>query len=214
MQKDLYPIFLKIADKPVLVVGAGSIAYRKINALLQCGADVTVVSPEAVEDIKLLAEKGQIQWKQREFEDQDVNDCFLIVASTSNREINVRITELARANRIYINVVDVPDLCDFYVPSIVDRSPLKIAISTEGMAPAFARRIRKELEMQFPESIGKYVMLLGSLRESVRKIMPDMVQKAGMALASSKAMQLWNDGKHQEAEKLLKDETDRLIDNN
>lgn len=211
MQEELYPIFLKIADKKVLVVGAGEIAYRKVMALLKCDAKVTVIAPEVCEDIAKLYQQNRIYLEKREFKDEDMNGCFLVVASTSDRTTNEHISSLARQMRIFINVVDVPDLCDFYVPSIVDRSPLKIAISTSGMAPAFARKLRKELEAKLPENISGYIIMLGQLRETVRKRFPDLVQKAGKVLAASKAFDLWLDNKTDASRELLEKEIEDVI---
>ena len=213
MPAPLYPFFLKLDQQPVLVVGAGRVASRKIESLLRCGASVTVVARDASPAIETMEQDGRIRLFLRDFSESDLEGVRLVVAATANRGLNERVSQLARQSGIWVNAVDMPELCDFYVPSIVDRHPLTLAISTNGNAPALARRIRHELEERYPQSLSRYVARLGELRESVRARRPDLVQAAGERLAQSTALSLWLEGREAEAENVLLGEIQQVLDN-
>ncbi|MBL4670707.1 MAG: hypothetical protein JKX81_00495, partial [Arenicella sp.] len=149
-----YPIFVDLKDQPCLMVGGGPVALRKIRLMISAGAKITVVAPEICSDLE--AEFGQqIQHLARCFEDNDIIDYRLITAATSEPEINKHVSALAQAVNIPVNVVDQPKLCSFITPSIVDRSPVIIAISTGGHAPVLARMLRAKLEAFIPASYGQ-----------------------------------------------------------
>ncbi len=213
MPAPLYPFFLKLDQQPVLVVGAGRVASRKIESLLRCGASVTVVARDASPVVETMEQHGRIRLFLRDFSESDLEGARLVVAATANRGLNERVSQLARQSGIWVNAVDMPELCDFYVPSIVDRHPLTLAISTHGNAPALARRIRHELEERYPQSLSRYVARLGELRESVRARRPDLVQAAGERLAQSTALSLWLEGREAEAENVLLGEIQQVLDN-
>jgi siroheme synthase-like protein len=163
----LFPIFVKLAGRTVLVVGAGEIAEQKVSQLLDTGCAIHVVAPEATKQIQLWAEELKIEWKRRPFEPTDLDSVFLIVVSTASRRLNSEICVMAMRRGVLCNVVDVPDLCDFYYPAIVKRGDLQIAISTSGQSPALAQRIKHELEMQFASDYDGFVKLLGRVRRFV-----------------------------------------------
>ena len=167
MTKSLFPLFLKLDGRRCLVVGAGGIAEGKIQGLLATGAEIRVIAPEATERVRRWASTGTIDWLRRGFRDSDLRGCFCVVAATSSNTLHKRIFREARRRGVLCNVVDVPELCDFYYPAVVRRGALQIAISTAGESPALAQRLRKELEKQFGPEYAEWVKRLG---ESRRKL--------------------------------------------
>jgi precorrin-2 dehydrogenase / sirohydrochlorin ferrochelatase len=163
----LYPVNLRIADRPCLVLGGGPVALRKVESLLLCGARVRVVSPDAVDEIQALAVAGRIEWCRRRYIPGDLQGIFLAIAATDNPFVQRQISEEAAALPVLLNSADDPDTCDFQVPSSVRRNDLLITISTGGASPALARQIRKKLEQEFGWEYGVLVTLLASLREIV-----------------------------------------------
>lgn len=168
----LYPLFLNLSAAEALVVGAGSVALRKINTLLEAGARVRVVAPEALDEVKDLANKGLIQWEQRAFEDDCIADALLVFCATDSTETNEQVYQAAQKAHRIVNVVDVPELCNAIVPSSFARGNLQVAVTTGGAAPSLARNIRKELEDQFPAHWEDYTHALGSVRKLVKKRVP------------------------------------------
>jgi precorrin-2 dehydrogenase / sirohydrochlorin ferrochelatase len=160
----LFPMFLKLEGRAALVVGAGTIATPKIESLLQAGARVRVVAPQASETVAKWAEDGRIELITKSFEPSDLNDVFLAIVATSSREVNARVFEEARLRKILCNVVDDPEHCDFYYPAVVRRGKLQVAISTEGQSPALAQKLRLELEAQYGPEYEQWVEQLGAQR--------------------------------------------------
>jgi precorrin-2 dehydrogenase/sirohydrochlorin ferrochelatase len=163
----LFPMFLKLEGRNCLVLGAGSVGEQKIRGLIECGADVRVVAPSASAAVREWAERGQLTWLARAFEVSDLDSVILVVAATSSAEVNHEIYREAKARGILCNVVDDPPYCDFYYPAVVRRGQLQIAISTAGLSPALAQRIRKQLEQEFTPAYASWVEELGRKRESL-----------------------------------------------
>lgn len=163
----LFPMFIKLADRPCLVVGAGEVAQAKIGGLLSAGARVRVVAPRATETVRLWAARGSIHWQRRKFTLSDLQGVFLLIAATSSRELHEQIFQEAHRRNILCNVVDEPDCCDFYYPAVVRRGNLQIVISTAGHSPALAQRLRRELERQFGPEWESWVELLGRERRKL-----------------------------------------------
>jgi precorrin-2 dehydrogenase/sirohydrochlorin ferrochelatase len=163
----LFPMFLKLSARHCLVVGAGTIAESKIASLLEAGGRVRVVAPEASPQVRSWAQSNTIEWRQRPFEPDDLEGMFLVVGATSSTELHERIFEEATERRVLCNVVDVPPLCDFYYPAVVQRGALQIAISTTGQSPALAQRLRKQLEEQFGPEYEEWLAQLGEAREKL-----------------------------------------------
>lgn len=160
-----YPVNLNIHGRKCLVVGGGSVGTRKVATLIQCGAKVTVVSPAISSTLSDLAAEGVIQIQQRGYCSSDLHDVFLVIGATSNEELNRRISEDAEQRNLLCNIADVPKACNFILPAIITRGDLIIAISTSGNSPAFAKKLRKQLETQFGE---EYALLLNLIdRKSV-----------------------------------------------
>src|SRR6266436_1177747 len=169
----LFPMFLKLSARPCLVVGAGTIAESKIASLLEAGGRVRVVAPEGTPQVRSWAYSNAIEWHQRPFQPDDLEGMFLVVAATSSTELHERIFDQATQRGVLCNIVDVPPLCDFYYPSVVQRGALQIAISTAGQSPPLAQRLRKQLEDQFGPEYEECLAQLGDAREKLRSAKMD-----------------------------------------
>lgn len=182
-------MFLKLAGRPCLVVGAGSIGESKIASLVDASADVRVVAPEATPQVQSWAGLQKITWLQRAWEPSDLEGMFLVVAATSSPDLHQRIYDEAHRRGVLCNVVDVPDLCDFYYPAIVQRGALQIAISTGGQSPALSQRLRKELEDEFGPEYEAWLAHLGDEREKLfaAKLDPEERKRFLHDLASAEA---------------------------
>lgn len=163
----LFPIFLKLAARPCVVIGAGNLAESKIESLQAANAKITVIAPEANERIQNLAAAGEIEYQQRPYADGDLTGSFLVVAATNVPEVNRAVFAEATAKGVLCNAVDDPPFCDFYFPSVVRRGDLQIAISTAGASPALAQKIRKDINAQLPLDAGEWLADLGNLRHEV-----------------------------------------------
>ena len=164
---NLFPIFLKLACRPCLLVGAGEIALQKIPSLLSAEAKLRVIAPRIHPEIAALGKQGRIELHQREFAPADLENTFLVVAATDNPQINATIYEEAVARNILCNSVDDPPHCDFYFGSVVNRGDMQIAISTAGESPALAQRLRHEIDEQLPADLGPWLNDLGALRRDI-----------------------------------------------
>ncbi|WP_368219587.1 siroheme synthase CysG [Aeromonas sp. R7-2] len=165
---DYLPIFCRLDNKPVLLVGGGEVAERKARLLLDAGAHLTVVAPELDPELTELAANGSIEWLAGEFASEQLAGKWLVVAATDRREVNALVYQSANMARIFANVVDDPKRSSFIMPSIIDRSPLMVAISSGGKAPVLARLLREKLEALLPQHLGAVATFAGSLRERVK----------------------------------------------
>jgi precorrin-2 dehydrogenase / sirohydrochlorin ferrochelatase len=161
----LFPMFLKLDACRCVVVGAGSIASQKLDGLLDAGADVQVVAPEASAKIRELAHSGRLAWTPAEFQAGHLEGALLVIAATGDPAVNEQVYRAARERGVLCNSVDEPERCDFFYPAVVRRGDLQIAISTAGKSPALAQRIRKELEEQFDSSYVSWLQWLGTVRQ-------------------------------------------------
>jgi uroporphyrin-III C-methyltransferase/precorrin-2 dehydrogenase/sirohydrochlorin ferrochelatase len=166
---EFLPIFLSVNKKPVLVIGGGEVAARKVSLLLKAQAQIRVVAPELCAGLAALAEKGSVEHLNREFEEGDLEGCNLVFAATDDGAVNRRVSQLAEAQRLPVNVVDQPELCSFIVPSIIDRSPVVAAVSTGGASPVLARLIRTRLEALIPAAYGRLAELARRFRGQVKE---------------------------------------------
>ncbi|WP_042050083.1 siroheme synthase CysG [Aeromonas dhakensis] len=165
---DYLPIFCRLDNKPVLLVGGGEVAERKARLLLDAGAQLTVVAPELDPELAELAANGSIEWLDAEFAPAHLTGKWLVVAATDRREVNALVYQSANQARIFANVVDDPKRSSFIMPSIIDRSPLMVAISSGGKAPVLARLLREKLEAMLPQHLGAVAAFAGSLRDRVK----------------------------------------------
>jgi uroporphyrin-III C-methyltransferase/precorrin-2 dehydrogenase/sirohydrochlorin ferrochelatase len=164
-----FPIFLSLRERPVLVVGGGEPAARKVELLLSAGARVTLIADTVVGEIAQLIADGRISWAGRGFEDGDLSGMSLVIVAGDDEALAARVSHAAQRICIPINVVDRPRLSSFIMPAIVDRSPVTVAISTGGTAPALARRLRAEIERALPAAIGRLARFAEIFREQVRR---------------------------------------------
>jgi uroporphyrin-III C-methyltransferase/precorrin-2 dehydrogenase/sirohydrochlorin ferrochelatase len=162
----LFPMFVRLDGRPVLLVGAGRIGESKVSGLLAAGASVTVVAPSATPAIAKLAEEGQLHWRQREFLPNDLDGVTLVVAAVP-KEVATTIYEEAQIRGVLCNSVDDIENCDFYYPAVVNRGDLQIAISTGGQSPALAQRLRIQLEQQFGPEYAEWIQQLGATRREL-----------------------------------------------
>lgn len=165
--RSLFPVFLRLAGRPCLVVGGGRIGEGKISGLLSSGAAVKVVAPRVTQAVAGWAREGRIALVKRQFEPADLDGVFLAVVATASRELNDTIYRLAERRGVLCNVVDDPPHCHFYYPAVVRRGDLQIAISTNGQSPALAHRLRRELERQFGPVYARWLEHLGRARQKL-----------------------------------------------
>jgi siroheme synthase-like protein len=185
----LFPAFLKLQNRPVLVVGGGAIATSKIPSLLDAGARVTVVSPKLTPQLAERVHSREITWLAKPFAPEDLDGKFLVIAATSLRSLNESVYREADARNIFCNAVDDVDHCHFFYGAIVHRGDLQIAISTNGKSPALAQRLRKELEDQFGPEYAAWLDWLGAARELLRAQCTDPeATKRQLHLLASPAM--------------------------
>jgi precorrin-2 dehydrogenase / sirohydrochlorin ferrochelatase len=168
----LYIACLLLAGRRCLVVGGGSVGLEKVEGLLACGADVTLVAPRAVDELAEYAAEGSIRWERREYRRADLEGCLLVVAATSVTDVNIAVHEDAERRPMLVNVVDVPPLCNFILPAIVRSGPVAIAISTSGASPALAKRMKREIADEFGEPYAALAMLLNEERGWAKATLP------------------------------------------
>ena len=166
----LFPMFVKLEGRLCLVVGAGTVGEAKIESLLATEASVRVVAPKATPRVRDWAREGRIEWRSREYATADFAGVFLVIAATNYPTLHDEIYAEARSRGVLCNAVDEPERCDFYFPAVVRRGELQIAISTGGLSPALAQRLRKELEQQFGPEWEQWVAQLGRTRDELQSI--------------------------------------------
>lgn len=171
----LFPAFLDLRGRPCLVVGAGEVAQQKVTSLIASGAAVHVVAPHASAEIQHLGADHRLRWSPRAFLPSDLDGVFLVVAATSDVQVNEKVFREADSRGVLCNAVDDPEHCHFQYPAVVRRGDLQIAISTGGRSPALAQRLRTELEAQFGVEYGPWLEWLGTVRELLfrRRIDPE-----------------------------------------
>ncbi len=202
---DYLPIFLRLTDQPALVVGGGSVAARKVSLLLQANAHVTVVSPNLDDSLTSLKAGNEIEHISGHYQDDMVKHYQLVIAATDNAAVNETIYAQAKSYNIPVNVVDHPALCSFIMPSIVDRSPIVLAISTGGSSPVLARMIRSRLEALIPASYGRLAELARNYRAAVKAKFADVEhrRKFWEKTLEGKVSELIFSGRDNEAEQIL-----------
>lgn len=168
----LYPLFLDLRDRPVLLVGGGAVAARKAQPLLEAGARVRVGAPALGPELQTLLAAGRIAHLPGEFRPDWLEEVWLVIAATDERAVNQAVAAAAEARRLPVNVVDDAALCRFQVPAVVRRGPLQVAISSAGTAPVLARRLREKLERELDDSLGALAALLGRWRQRIRTRLP------------------------------------------
>ncbi|OGO16751.1 MAG: hypothetical protein A2Z15_04980 [Chloroflexi bacterium RBG_16_50_11] len=199
-----YPVFLNLTGRKCAVVGGGQVALRKVNALLEAGADVKIISPDLCPELTVLAAAGKLTLEKRPFRPADLNGAFVAVAATDKNDVNLEVARQARRKGILVNVVDDPGNSDFIAPSCLKRGDVTIAVSTAGRSPALARKIRMKLERDFGNEYAVLAQLIAGVRLEIKRrgIKVDGEQWQ-QALDLDLLLDLLKDGKKEQAANLL-----------
>jgi len=173
----IFPISLKIAGRRCVVIGGGEVAAQKVDSLLTCGGEVTVVGPTLCEALTRKKASSAVYHVAREYQRGDLEDAFIVIAATDNFEVNHAVHEEAQERGALINVVDVPALCDFFYPAVMRRGALTVSIATNGVAPALARALREQWEAEFDEGYLQMLELFGEVRDEVKAKFDDFADR-------------------------------------
>ena len=168
-----YIACLKLSGRRCVVVGGGDIGLEKVEGLLACEGEVTLIAPDAIEPLRELASESSIRWEQREYSGpQDLEGVFMVIAATNDTDVNIQVYDDAEQRAMLVNVVDVPPLCNFILPAVIRTGPLAIAISTAGASPALAKRIRNEIAEEYGEPYARLAILLNEVRGWAKGTLP------------------------------------------
>jgi precorrin-2 dehydrogenase / sirohydrochlorin ferrochelatase len=206
-----YPIFLDVTGKRCIVVGDGYEIPGKVRVLVERGAEVTYIHPTADQSIAELAKEGRLRWEQRGFLPSDLNECFLVI---TDQEDNSEVFRLAEQRNVLCNAVDDPDFCRFSFGSTLSRDHLTIAISTNGVAPALAVRLRQRLERDIGEEYSLFTSMLNELRPEITQSIPNFSARRDLwyKLVDSAALDLVRQHKPEEARRMLRQLVDKAKD--
>jgi precorrin-2 dehydrogenase / sirohydrochlorin ferrochelatase len=173
LETPFYIACLRLTGRRCVVVGGGDVGLEKVEGLLACDADVTLIAPEAHPELTQLALEGSIRWEQRGYAGSaDLDGALIAIAATDDTDLNIRVFEDAEARAMLVNVVDVPPLCNFILPAIVRTGPLAVAISTAGASPALAKRMKREIAESFGEPYALLAILLNDARGWAKATLP------------------------------------------
>ena len=173
LETPFYIACLRLTGRRCVVIGGGEVGLEKVEGLLACDADVTLIAPEAHPELVQLSLEGSIRWQQREYAGAaDLDGALIAIAATDDTDLNVRVFEDAEARSMLVNVVDVPPLCNFILPAIVRTGPLAVAISTAGASPALAKRMKREISELFGEPYAVLAVLLNDARGWAKATLP------------------------------------------
>jgi precorrin-2 dehydrogenase len=208
LETPLYVACLKLKGQRCLVIGGGDIGLEKVEGLLACDAEVTLIAPEAHPALAEHAADGSIGWERREYGGQaDLEGALLAIAATDRSEVNIRVYEDAEARSMLVNVVDVPPLCNFILPAIVRSGPLAIAISTAGASPALAKRMKREIAAAFGEPYARLAVILNEARGWAKATLPTYQDRKeffeGIVNGSPDPVELVRDGREAELIELI-----------
>ncbi len=174
---DYLPLFVDLNDRQCLVVGGGEIAARKAGLLLKANAAVSIVAPEISASTQALIDANRVTWLKAIYSADLLSEQFLVIAATNDQAVNRDVYHQAKAKNILVNVADCPELCDFILPSILDRSPVVVAIASGGKSPILARQLRARLETLIPPSYGRLATLVGHYRDVVKNRLPTLAMR-------------------------------------
>src|SRR5437660_839868 len=172
LETPFYIACLRLSGRRAVVIGGGEVGLEKVEGLLACDADVTLVAPEAQAELVQLALEGSIRWERRRYAEGDLEGALIAIAATDDTDLNIRVFEDAEARSMLVNVVDVPPLCNFILPAIVRTGPLAVAISTAGASPALAKRMKREIAEQFGEPYALLAVILNDARGWAKATLP------------------------------------------
>ncbi len=201
----LYPVMLRLQNRAVLVVGAGAIAASKVTSLLEAGARVTVVAPEVETALEARARRGEIELLREEVAAHHLDGKWLVIGASGVEPVDQWLADECDRRRIFLNAVDRPPACTFYVPSVVREDPVLVAISTDGTSPALAGRLRRILGDALPPRVGELASLLGSFRDEAKARLPTQKGRARLftALLDGPLPELVEAGRMEEARRLV-----------
>lgn len=200
-----YPIFLDISGRDVVVIGAGIVALRKVEGLLEVNANVRLISPDLHPDLEKFVESGQVQYEQREYRPGDLTGAALAFVASDDRTVNAAVAQEGKERRVWVNAVDDPPNCDFIMPGIVRRGDLTVAVSTSGGSPALARVIREELEEYLTEDYVRMLDLVAEVRAELRSRGVQVDPEVWNAALKKGLREMLSQGRREEAkEKLLR----------
>jgi siroheme synthase-like protein len=172
LQTPFYIACLRLTARRCVVIGGGEVGLEKVEGLLACDGEVTLIAPEAHPELVQLALEGSIRWERRGYETGDLEGALIAIAATDDTDLNIRVFEDAEARSMLVNVVDVPPLCNFILPAIVRTGPLAVAISTAGASPALAKRMKREIGEMFGEPYANLAILLNEARGWAKATLP------------------------------------------
>jgi siroheme synthase-like protein len=172
LETPFYIACLRLSGRRCVVVGGGEVGLEKVEGLLACDGDVVLVAPDAVPELRELADEGSIRWESREYRAEDLEGTFIVIAATADTDVNIRVFEDAERRAMLVNVVDVPPLCNFILPAIVRTGPLAVAISTAGASPALAKRMKAEVAELFGEEYARLAVILNEARGWAKGTLP------------------------------------------
>ena len=198
-----YPVFLDLSGRRCVVIGGGEVAERKVHGLIEAGGDVTLVSPSATVGLQHLVSGGKVRWAERGYEPGDLAGAFLAIAATDDEQVNRRVHEEARRERALLNVVDVTPLCDFIAPSVVERGPVTVAISTSGTSPALARKLREAMEGWDELAWADAAQVLAEVRGELKTRDCTVPPEAWQSAMDETVLALVQDGRSTEARERL-----------
>src|SRR5918999_281556 len=168
-----YIACLRLGGRRCVVIGGGDVGLEKVEGLLSCDGDVTLIAPDVVEPLRELADEGSIRWERREYAGpEDLEGVFMAIAATNDTDVNIQVYDDAERRAMLVNVVDVPPLCNFILPAIIRTGPLAIAISTAGASPALAKRIRDEIADEYGEPYARLAVMLNEARGWAKATLP------------------------------------------
>ena len=197
-----YPVYLDLRDRPCLVIGGGTVAERKARALLEAGADVTIISPTLTPKLQELSESGKITHQQKKFSEKDLSGEFLVIAATDSAEVNTVAAQACKRKHTLVNVVAPSEESTFIVPSVVERGELLISVSTSGSSPALAKKIREELEVRYGPEYDLFLVKFAAIRKQVIEEGVDGAKRRSIfkAIVESDTVELLKQGKLHEAD--------------
>ena len=203
----VYVACLRLKGRRCVVVGGGEIGLEKVEGLLACGGKVTLIAPEAVPELRALAEEGSIAWERRAYEPGDLEGTFIAIAATSDTEANIAIYEDAERRAMLVNVVDVPPLCNFILPAIVRQGSMAIAISTQGASPALAKRMKREISEMFGPAYAELALILNEARGWAKATLPTYNDRRdffeGIVNGDPDPVELLRDGRADQVRELI-----------
>jgi precorrin-2 dehydrogenase / sirohydrochlorin ferrochelatase len=214
LETPFYMAAIKLKGRRCLVVGGGDVGLEKVEGLLLCNADVTLVAPEAISELAEYAAEGSISWERREFRDGDLDGTFMAIAATDDTDVNISVYDGAERRAMLVNVVDVPPLCNFILPAIVRTGPLAIAISTAGASPALAKRMKREIAETYGEPYARLAVILNDHRGWAKGTLPTYQDRKeffeGIVNGDPDPIELIKDSRESEVQQLIEQHKERF----